>query len=190
MELENIKPIFFKNPNAFREWLEKNHAKKSELWVGFYKVKTGKPSLTWSESVDQGLCFGWIDGIRKSLGPESYCIRFTPRRKNSNWSAVNIQKVKDLTSKGLMKESGKKAFELRKENKSNIYSYDSTSLALKPKYVKLIKENNKAWDYYHKQAPSYRKQIRHWIMSAKKEETRLSRLKKLIVESEHHRRVY
>jgi uncharacterized protein YdeI (YjbR/CyaY-like superfamily) len=107
---DSKRPRFFPSQLDFRKWLEKNHNKETELIVGFYKVGTGKPSLTWSQSVDQALCFGWIDGIRKSIDNESYCIRFTPRKPSSNWSAINIKKVEELTKLGLMKPEGTKHF--------------------------------------------------------------------------------
>lgn len=182
-------PIFFKSPQEFRKWLETHHKQESEVLVGYYKVKTGKPSMTWSESVDQAICFGWIDGIRRSLGPESYSIRFTPRRKNSNWSAVNIKKVKDLTAAGLMREAGQKAYELWTEKKSNVYSYEKTPAVLTPEFERIFKKNTAAWDFFINQAPSYRKGIIHWIMSAKKEETRVSRLTRTINQSEQQKRV-
>lgn len=183
-------PIFFKDYKEFRNWLEINHSKEAEIWVGYYKVKTGRPSMTWSESVDQAICYGWIDGLRKSLGKESYCIRFTPRRRNSNWSAVNINKEIELTEAGLMKEAGIKAYELRKENKSMMYSYDQKPTKLSKEFITLFKKNKKAWDFFEMQAPSYKKRIIYWITSAKKEETRKSRLQKTINESIHKRRVY
>jgi len=182
-------PIFFKSQQEFRNWLELHHDKESELIVGYYKVKTGKPSMTWSESVDQAICYGWIDGIRRSLGPESYSIRFTPRRKNSNWSAVNIKKVKDLTALGLMKEAGQKAYTQRTDKKSKGYSYGKTPAVFNDSYKGIFKKNKSAWDFFMNQAPSYRKVIIQWIMSAKKEETRLSRLAKTINLSEEQKRV-
>jgi len=119
-----LEPTFFPSPADFRTWLEANHDKAQELWVGYYKKRTSKPSITWSESVDQALCFGWIDGIRKSIDADSYMIRFTPRKPDSTWSAVNIKKVQELTEQGLMRPAGIKAFENRKEAKSGIYSYE------------------------------------------------------------------
>ncbi len=120
-------PIFFNNQNEFRNWLEKNHQRETELWVGYYKVGTGKPSLTWSQSVDQALCFGWIDGIRQSIDEESYCIRFTPRKKTSIWSAINIAKVEELSRQGLMQPAGLEAFKYCKEANSRVYSFESRS---------------------------------------------------------------
>lgn len=180
---------FFKTQDDFRKWLEIYHEKETELMVGFYKVDSGEPSMNWSQSVDQALCFGWIDGVRKSIDEESYCIRFTPRRNTSNWSAINIKKMEDLTKAGLMKPAGLKAFSLRKENKSEIYSYENDTLSLDSTDEKRFRENQKAWDFFMKQAPSYKKAIMRWILSAKQEKTRLSRLEKTIKESEKQKRL-
>lgn len=184
-----MQPTFFSTPQEFRNWLEINHITKKELLVGFYKVATKKPSITWSESVDQALCFGWIDGVRKSIDEESYSIRFTPRKTTSIWSVVNIKKIEELTKAGLMKEEGLQAFKLRKEDKSGIYSHEKEPSQLTSDYEKQFKANKKAWDFFDKQAPSYKKVMIHWIMSAKQEKTQLSRLEKTILESEKEKRV-
>ena len=181
---------FFETLEKFREWLEKNHKKEKELLVGFYKVGTKKPSMTWSQSVDQALCFGWIDGVRKSIDEESYSIRFTPRKPTSIWSAININKVEQLTKSGLMKPEGLKAFELRKEEKSRIYSHEKEAVELDPVFEKQFRANTKAWEFFENQAPSYKKVITHWIMSAKQEKTRLSRLEKTISASKNLKRVH
>ncbi|MCE3075704.1 YdeI/OmpD-associated family protein [Chryseobacterium gwangjuense] len=180
---------FFPTPQEFRNWLEKNHQNEKELLVGFFKVGTKKPSITWSESVDQALCFGWIDGVRKSIDDESYSIRFTPRKSTSIWSAINIKKIEDLTKAGLMTPEGLKAFELRKEEKSGIYSHEKELATLNPEFEKQFKANKKAWEFFNNQAPSYKKVMLHWIMQAKQEKTRLSRLEKTIRESELGKRV-
>ncbi len=177
-------PIFFPTPLDFRKWLKKNHKKETELLVGFYKVSTKKPSITWPQSVDEALCFGWIDGIRRNIDEESYSIRFTPRRSTSIWSAINIKKVEELTKAGLMMAEGLKAFSLRTDNKSKIYSYEKEETVLDPAYEKLFKKNKLTWEFFSRQAPSYKKQMVHRIMSAKQEKTRLSRLQKIIIESE------
>lgn len=182
-------PTFFSTPADFREWLACNYKKETELIVGFYKLHTNKPSMTWSESVDQALCFGWIDGIRRKIDEESYSIRFTPRRRSSIWSAINIKKVEELNKFGLMTAKGLKAFSLRTANKSNIYGYGKKLAKLDPKYENQIKGNKLAWDFFDKQPPSYKKQIIHWVMSAKQEKTRLSRLEKTIIESEKQKRI-
>lgn len=180
---------FFKTQDDFRKWLETHHETETELIVGFYKVDSGKPSMNWSQSVDQALCFGWIDGVRRSIDKESYCIRFTPRRNSSNWSAINIKKGEDLTKAGLMQPAGLKAFSLRKENKSGTYSYENETAFLDSNYEVQFRENKKAWDFFMKQAPSYRKSIMGWIMSGMQEKTRQSRLEKAIKESEQQKRV-
>ncbi len=184
-----MKPLFFPTQAHFRKWLKQNHKKEKELIVGFYKVGTHKPSLTWSQSVDQALCFGWIDGIRRSIDKESYSIRFTPRRSTSIWSTININKVKALTKAGLMMAEGKKVFELRKENRSGIYSHEKEPNDLAPNYKKQFKLNKEAWDFFTAQAPSYKKVIIHWIMSAKQEKTKITRLQKAINTSAQEKRV-
>ncbi len=171
---------FFATQEDFRAWLELNHETANELIVGFYKVKSGKPSMTWSQSVDQALCFGWIDSIRKTIDSESYSIRFTPRRSNSIWSQINIDKIEELTKAGLMKPAGIKAFNLKKENNSRIYSYENDALIAGSAFEIQLKSNPAAWDFFLKQAPSYRKAVIHWIMSAKQEATRIQRLDKLL----------
>jgi uncharacterized protein YdeI (YjbR/CyaY-like superfamily) len=169
--------------------LEKNHATATELLVGFYKKDSGKPSITWPESVDQALCFGWIDGIRKRVDEISYQIRFTPRRRASIWSTINIKRAKELASERQMRPAGLKAFAARIENKSGIYSYEQRSTDLIEPYAKLLKKNKAAWSFFENQPPSYRKMIGWWIISAKKEETRMDRLAKLIGESAKGKRL-
>lgn len=180
---------FFKNKQEFRKWLEKNHQSENELWVGYYKVRSGKQNMTWSESVDQALCFGWIDGIRKSIDHESYCNRFTPRRPNSNWSDVNIQKVEALIKNGLMNAAGLAIYNQRRETKSRVYSFENKPQKLPEAYEKLLKANTQAYDFFSAQAPSYQKTIVHWILSAKQEKTQISRLEKLIQNSEQQKKI-
>jgi len=180
---------FFATQAEFRKWLKKHHKKETELLVGFYKVGSGKPSMTWPQSVDQALCFGWIDGVRKSINEESYSIRFTPRKPTSIWSAINIRKVEELTKSGLMMPEGQKAFSLRTENKSRIYSHEKEPVDLAPKYEKQFKMNKLAWDFFNVQAPSYKKVMIHWIMAAKQEKTRVSRLEKAIKISAQQKRM-
>ncbi|MGG7034599.1 MAG: YdeI family protein [Flavobacterium sp.] len=184
-----MKPTFFTTQDEFRKWLEENHKKETQLLVGFYKVNSRKPSMSWPESVDQALCFGWIDGVRKSVDEISYSIRFTPRKSTSIWSAINIKKVEELSKAGLMTPEGHKAFSLRSENKSRIYSHETEPVPLANDYEIQFKNNKLAWDFFTKQPPSYKKVTIHWIMSAKQEKTRLSRLEKTISESEQQRRV-
>jgi uncharacterized protein YdeI (YjbR/CyaY-like superfamily) len=174
-------PVFFGNPEEFRAWLEKHGAKEGELLVGFHKVGTGKPSLTWPQSVDEALCFGWIDGVRKRIDDGAYQIRFTPRKAKSTWSAVNVRRVEALVAEGRMRPAGLEAFARRLEANSGIYSYEQAApLALTPDEVKAFRRNKAAWAYFEAVAPSYRKAVTHWIASAKKEETRARRLAKLI----------
>jgi uncharacterized protein YdeI (YjbR/CyaY-like superfamily) len=180
---------FFETQEHFRKWLEANHEKEPELIVGYYKLSSGKPSMSWSESVDQALCFGWIDSIRRTIDDESYSIRFTPRRKSSVWSEINIKKVEALTAAGLMKPAGLKAFSLRKEEKTGIYSYEQHIQFEDSVYEQMLKVNQPAWDFFMKQAPSHRKAVINWIMSAKQEVTKLQRLEKLINASEQQKRL-
>jgi uncharacterized protein YdeI (YjbR/CyaY-like superfamily) len=171
---------FFATQQDFRKWLAKNHTKETELIVGFYKVDSGIPSMNWSQSVDQALCYGWIDGIRRTIDHKSYCIRFTPRKPNSIWSSINIKKVEALTKAKLMKPAGQKAFELRKESKSGIYSHEKIPVPLAKNYENQFKANKTAWAFFNAQVPSYKKVMVHWIMSAKQEKTQLMRLEKAI----------
>ena len=185
-----MEPVFFKTPDNFREWLEANHDKEKELLVGFYKVGSGKQSITWPESVDQALCYGWIDGVRRSLGEESYTIRFTPRKPNSIWSAVNINKMENLLDKGLVKPEGLAAYEKRTEAKSRIYAFEQKEDAvLSDDLEKAFKAHAQAWEFFMKQAPSYRKRMIHRIMTAKQEKTKLSGFEKLVRASEEGKRL-
>lgn len=180
-----MKPTFFPTQEDFRKWLQENHDKKTELIVGYYKVGSKKPSLTWSESVDQALCFGWIDGVRKSIDEESYQIRFTPRKPTSIWSAVNIKKMEELSQKGMLHAAGISIFEKRKEEKSKIYSYENEAENLPEEFEKIFKTNEKAWNYFKNLAPTYQRNSIKWIMSAKQEATRKNRLQKTIADSEN-----
>jgi len=179
-----MKPTFFATPEAFRKWLQKNHLTAYELLVGYYKVKSGKPSMTWSQSVDQALCFGWIDGVRKSIDNERYQIRFTPRKPSSIWSAVNIEKMEDLTKLGLMQAAGLACFEKRTESKSKIYTYEKETPQFTLAFQKQFKANKKAWTYFQSLAPSYKKSSICWVMSAKQTATQQKRLTSLIADSE------
>lgn len=177
-------PKFFINQSDFRKWLEKNSDKKKELLVGFYKTGSGKKSITWPESVNEALCFGWIDGVRKSIDEESYSIRFTPRKPKSNWSAINIKKIEELTANGLMHPHGIAAYEQRKESRSKIYSYEKAAVKLSPEFEKKFKDHKKAWSFFQSQGAYYQKQATNWIMSAKQEATKLRRLQTLSYASE------
>jgi len=171
---------FFETPAAFGKWLAKNHATVTELWVGFYKKSSGRPSITWPESVDEALCYGWIDGLRKSIDDVSYKIRFSPRKPRSIWSAVNIRRAEFLISEGRMKPDGLKAFEARQENRSGIYSYEQRPERLDEPYASILRKNKSAHAYFESRSPSYRRAVIWWIISAKREETRLKRLEQII----------
>jgi uncharacterized protein YdeI (YjbR/CyaY-like superfamily) len=173
-------PLFFTTPAEFRNWLKRNHALTLELWVGYYKKNSGKPSITWPESVDEALCFGWIDGIRKRVDHFSYKIRFTQRRPQSVWSVVNIKRAEALMAAGRMLPPGVKAFAARKENRSGIYSYEQCRDQLEEPYNSKLRKNPAAWNFFQAQPPGYRKRLGWWIVSAKQEETRLKRLEKLV----------
>jgi uncharacterized protein YdeI (YjbR/CyaY-like superfamily) len=182
-------PTFFATPADFRQWLEKHHAEESELLVGCYKKDSGKPSITWPESVDQALCFGWIDGVRRRIDDVSYSIRFTPRKAVSNWSAINIARVAELTKLGVMAPAGLRAFEKRREDKSAIYAYENKVRTLAPADEKRFRANKKAWAFFTTQAPSYQRVAIYWVTSAKREETRERRLATLIEDSANGRRL-
>jgi len=182
-------PAFFPTPSAFRAWLTKHHAKERELLVGFHKKDSGRPSMTWPESVDEALCFGWIDGVRKRIDDDSYSIRFTPRKKVSTWSAINIKRATELSALGRMKPAGLAAFAARTENRSGIYAYEQRTDSLPDPFAAIMKKNKTAWAFFTAQPPSYRKTLCWWVVSAKKEVTRLMRLEKLIVASSNERRL-
>jgi uncharacterized protein YdeI (YjbR/CyaY-like superfamily) len=174
-------PRFFATPAKLRAWLERHHAAASELWVGFHKRDSGKTSITWPESVDEALCFGWIDGIRKSLGETSYVIRFTPRRATSKWSTVNTRRIDELMAQGRVEPAGRAAFERRDAAKSGVYSYEQRHQAkLDSSFEQRFRADRKAWSYFDSEAPWYRRVATYWVMSAKREETRERRLATLI----------
>jgi uncharacterized protein YdeI (YjbR/CyaY-like superfamily) len=186
-----MKPRFFRTASDFRKWLERHHKTTPELLVGFHKKGSGKPSITWPESVDEALCFGWIDGVRRTIDDASYVIRFTPRRPRSNWSRINVKRAEELTKLGRMRPRGLAAFEARDPNPSGLYSYEQRKKyqTLAAPYEAKLKENKKAWAFFEAQPPGYRRTASLWVMSAKKEETRLRRLATLIDESAHERRI-
>ena len=171
---------YFSSPAEFRRWLKKNHAKAKELWVGFHKRATGKPSMTWPQSVDQALCFGWIDGVRKRVDDDRYVIRFTPRKPTSIWSAINIARVRELTAQRLMQPAGAKAFALRNEKRSAIYAYENRPRVLAREYEAVLRANAKAWAFFEKLPPSNLRRMTYYIMEAKQEETRQRRLARLL----------
>lgn len=184
-----MKPMFFKTPAEFRAWLKKHHQAANELWVGYYRKDSGKPSITWQESVDEALCFGWIDGIRKRVNDQAYTNRFTPRRAGSNWSAINIGRVGELSKQKRMAPAGLAAFAKRTEKKSRIYNYEQKDIPdFSPEIEKQFKKNKKAWQFFLTLPPYYRKGETRWITSAKQEETRQRRLDKVIAACESGRR--
>ncbi len=185
-------PTFFATPTDFRRWLEKHHESARELLVGFHKKGSGKPSITWPESVDEALCFGWIDGIRRRIDDESYSIRFTPRRPESIWSKVNFNRIGELIAAGRVQPAGLAAFAKRSEDKTGVYSYEhqrSGEVPLDPAYEKQLRKDKAAWQYLQHEAPWYLRIVTRWIMGAKKEETREKRLRELIEASAAGRRI-
>jgi uncharacterized protein YdeI (YjbR/CyaY-like superfamily) len=182
--MRGVNPRFFATPDEFRAWLAANHDSESELLVGYYKRASGRPSITWAESVDEALCFGWIDGVRRTIDDESYSIRFTPRRPRSTWSAANIKRVGELAAEGRMTPAGLAAFERRSGDRSGIYSYEQRHHAeLEPEQEQRFRADAAAWAWFERQAPSYRRQALYWVVSAKRPETRERRLNVLIEDS-------
>jgi uncharacterized protein YdeI (YjbR/CyaY-like superfamily) len=184
-----MEPTFFATPLELRKWLKAHHAMAQELLVGFYKRDSGKPSITWPESVDEALCVGWIDGIRKRVDESSFTIRFTPRKPGSIWSAVNIKRVEKLSEAGLMQPAGLAAFAKRKEARSAVYAYEQRGKGLSAEYEQKLKANRKAWAFYQAQPPWYQRTSAWWVISAKREETRLKRLEQLIDDSARGRTI-
>lgn len=182
------KLVFFSSPSEWRAWLEQHHDQFQELWVGFYKRHSGKPSITWPEAVDGALCFGWIDGVRKSLDENSYTIRFTPRRSRSTWSAINIKRMAELKKQRLVHSAGWQAFLRRTDDRSEIYAYEQRKGAkLTAEYEKLFRANQDAWRFFQAQPAWYRRTSSWWVIRAKKEETRRKRLARLLDDSAHNR---
>jgi uncharacterized protein YdeI (YjbR/CyaY-like superfamily) len=181
--------IYFESPEQFRAWLEEHHATATEVWVGYWKKHTGKDSLTWSQAVDEALCFGWIDGVLRRVDDERHIQRFTARKPTSNWSAVNIAKVEQLRAEGRMRPAGEAAFALRRDEKSGVYSYEQRHLAaFEPEQEERFRANTAAWEYWSAAPAGYRKMATWWVTSAKKPETRERRLTTLIEESAAGRR--
>ncbi len=180
--------LFFPSPAQFRKWLKANYAKATELWLGYYKVNSGKPSITYKQSVEEALCYGWIDGICKSIDTESYMQRFTPRKANSIWSNVNINSVKNLIEEGRMQPAGLAAFEKRTEKKSGVYAFEQGDLTFGP-FEKIFKKNKEAWAFFQSQPPSYTKPAMWWVINAKREETKIKRLQTLMDDSTNGKRL-
>jgi uncharacterized protein YdeI (YjbR/CyaY-like superfamily) len=190
MSSTTAEPIFFATPAEFRAWLHEHHATAREQWVGFYRVGSGRPSITWPESVDEALCFGWIDGLRKSIDDVSYMIRFTPRKPDSIWSAVNMGRVAVLTDQGRMQPAGLAAYARRRDETSAIYSYEQREqAALEEAEEQQFRANAAGWQFFQAQPRSYRQAAIRWVLSAKKPETRQSRLARLIDDSAQGRTV-
>ena len=188
--MRQMEPVFFATRDELRAWLKRHHDERDELWVGLYKKASGKPSVTWPEVVDEALCFGWIDGVRRSLAPDSYANRLTPRRARSNWSAINIKRVRELTEAGRMTPAGLAAFEARADERSAVYSYEQRRAAqLEPGQEERFRAAAAAWDWFQARPPSYRRAAIHWVTSAKRAETRERRLTALIEDSAAQRPV-
>jgi len=183
-----MKPVFFDSAAAFRAWLRQHHATATELSVGLWKKATGKPTLTWSESVDEALCYGWIDGTRRSWDHEGYCIRFTPRKPGSAWSAINLRKMKELEAAGRMTAAGRKAFHASDHRKSG-YAVKNQRADFDAAALRRFRRERKAWAFFLRQPPGYRRIITWWVMLAKKQDTRERRLSLLIAESAEGLRV-
>ncbi|MEX2245702.1 MAG: YdeI/OmpD-associated family protein [Dehalococcoidia bacterium] len=179
-----MKPAFFATPAEFRAWLERHHETDTELLVGFYKKASGKPSMSWSEAVGEALCFGWIDGVGKSLGEAAHTNRFTPRKPSSTWSNVNVRRVEELIAQGLMRPAGLRAFEARRTERTGTYSFEQKgAVALDAAAERRFRANKAAWAFFKARAASYRKASIWWVVSAKKSETREKRLATLIEDS-------
>jgi uncharacterized protein YdeI (YjbR/CyaY-like superfamily) len=176
-------PIFFTSPQEFYDWLEEHHETEAEVYVGFHKQHTGKRAMSWSEAVDQALCFGWIDGRANAIDEDRYMQRFTPRRPGSNWSKINVEKVARLEEAGLMRPAGRAAFERRTDGKTGVYSFERENSELPPEFEERLRANRAAADYFDAKPPWYRRTAAHWVTSAKKEETRQRRLAQLIEDS-------
>ena len=189
--LQSDSPIFFAKPAAFRAWLDKHHQTTTEQWIGFYRKATGLASITWPEAVDEALCFGWIDGLRKTIGPRSYKIRFTPRRPSSIWSAINIARMKELIRDGRVRPGGITAFQRRLPATSRVYSYENRKSArLSRPATKLFRAESAAWKFFQQQPKSYRQVAIWWVVSAKRPQTRENRLQRLIVSSKRGHRLW
>jgi uncharacterized protein YdeI (YjbR/CyaY-like superfamily) len=184
-----LKPVFFASPGYFREWLGRNHNSADELLLGLHKKSSGKPSITLREAQDEALCFGWIDGKARNLDESSWAIRFTPRRRGSVWSAVNIKRAEALMAEGRMTPAGLTAFEKRDEKRAKSYSYERENPEFDPAGEETFRANEKAWEFFHAQPAGYQRLHTWWVMSAKQPETRAKRLAVLIQMSEEGRRI-
>jgi uncharacterized protein YdeI (YjbR/CyaY-like superfamily) len=184
-----LNPVFFATAAELAAWLEEHHESKDELWVGLYKKASGKPSVVWPEVVEQCLRYGWIDGVRRSIDGESYANRITPRRRGSNWSAVNVAKVEELKARGLMKPAGLRAYEARTSERTGVYSFERANAELPPEFEQRFRAEEQAWAWFERRPPGYRRSATHWVISAKRPETRERRLLQLIECSSLQRKV-
>lgn len=189
MRLDESKAIYFERPEDFYTWLERNHEDESEVFVGYYKKHTGKQTMTWSQAVDQALCFGWIDGVLRRVDDERHVQRFTPRKIGSNWSKVNVDKMARLEEQGLVAPAGRRAFQARTDEKTGIYSFEQADAGLPPEFQRELDADEAAREFFDAQPAWYRRSAFHWVMSAKREETRLRRLAMLIEDSSGARRL-
>lgn len=189
MKTEGVRPRYFRTATEFRKWLEKNHDGAKELWIGIYKKASGSKGITYKDAVDVALCFGWIDGLSKSIDESSYMQRFTPRRPTSVWSAINIKRVQELKDLGLMHPAGEKAFLERDPSKTGLYSFENEPQSLEPAQEKRFRAKRKAWDFFQAQPPGYRRSAIWWVVSAKREDTRERRFATLVEDSAASRRV-
>jgi uncharacterized protein YdeI (YjbR/CyaY-like superfamily) len=180
---------FFATADAFREWLRRNHDRATDVWIGFHRTRFGRGGLTYRDAVDQALCFGWIDGIRKTLDAERYANRFTPRKRGSTWSLVNVRRAEELVERGLMETAGLRAFRERDERRSGRYSYENRPARLSGPYERELRANPTAWEFFRAQPPGYRRTATWWVMDAKREETRRRRLATLVEVSAAGRRL-
>jgi uncharacterized protein YdeI (YjbR/CyaY-like superfamily) len=184
-----VRARFFATPELLRAWFEAHHATDDELLVGYHKVGSGQPSVTWAQSVDEALCFGWIDGVRRSVDAQRYTIRFTPRRARSTWSRKNIARYHELEVEGRVHDAGRRAFEARDEARTRQYSFEQDRAAFTKEQTRTFRANRKAWDFFQAQPPSYRTPATWWVVSAKREETRARRLATLISDSADGQRI-
>ena len=181
--------VFFASPDELREWFDAYHETADELWVGYHRKATGRPTVSWPQAVDEALCVGWIDGVRYRLDEERHAQRFTPRRKGSIWSVINTKRAQELIAEGRMRPAGLKAFEARSPEKTALYSYEREAAAFTTEQQARFEADEAAWRFFQAQAPSYRRSITHWVSSAKRDETRERRFEKLLEDSRAGRRI-
>jgi uncharacterized protein YdeI (YjbR/CyaY-like superfamily) len=184
-----MRPKFFETAEDLRAWFEEHHETAAELWVGLYKKSSGRPSIAWPEVVDEALCFGWIDGIRKSIDSERYMNRLTPRKPKSHWSAVNVRRFGQLKRQGRVRPAGQRAFDLRRKDETGVSYEQRHQITLDPAFERRFRAKKRAWSWFQAQAPSYRTMAVYWVMSAKREEARVRRLERLIEDSAKGQRV-